>query len=120
MGSDNAVKTEAAPDVWLSVLADMEARRKLGIERYGKPVTPDAAEDWLQHLTEEIYDAAVYLKAHRIELAALRAKLAALIAACEPIANDEVPGWMGDWMVTYVSAGVRRSFAAAVQAAKEG
>lgn len=63
-------------DVWQLVLADMEARRKIGIERYGKPVTPDASEDWLQHLTEEIYDAAVYLKAHRIEVAALRSKLA--------------------------------------------
>lgn len=50
-------------DVWLLVMADMEARRKVGWDRYGKPVTPDASEDWLQHSYEEALDLAVYLKA---------------------------------------------------------
>jgi len=55
-------------DVWQAVIADMHARRQVGIERYGKPVRAADPEDWLQHLTEEIYDAAVYLKALRLRL----------------------------------------------------
>lgn len=55
-------------DVWEAVIADMHARRQTGLERYGKPVRAADPEDWLQHLTEEIYDAAVYLKALRLRL----------------------------------------------------
>lgn len=51
-------------DVWLSVLADMAARREVGIERYGKPVfAGDGGEDWMQHAYEELLDLCVYLKA---------------------------------------------------------
>lgn len=48
-------------DVWLSVIADMEERRKLGIEIYGQPVKVGEF-DAKQYLYEEILDAAVYLK----------------------------------------------------------
>jgi hypothetical protein len=56
------------PDCWRLVIADMHARREVGIRRYGKPVTPLIedeldAEDWLQHAYEEALDLAVYLKA---------------------------------------------------------
>ena len=51
-------------DVWLLVMADMERRRRTGLERYGKAVSPDdAREDWLNHLYEELLDAAVYVRA---------------------------------------------------------
>lgn len=51
-------------DAWELVVADMHARRRVGIERYGKPVVPgDPGEDWLQHAFEEVLDLAVYLRA---------------------------------------------------------
>lgn len=53
-------------DVWQAVLADMEARRLTGIERYGRPVLADAHEDWMQHAYEEALDFCVYLKAAMI------------------------------------------------------
>ena len=50
-------------DVWEKVARDMAERRRVGIERYGKPVLPHAGEDWLQHAYEEALDMAVYLRA---------------------------------------------------------
>lgn len=51
-------------DVWLEVIADMEARRTTGVARYGKAVMAgDQSEDWLRHAYEEMLDGAVYLKA---------------------------------------------------------
>ena len=55
-------------DVWQAVIADMHARRQVGIERYGKPVRAADPEDWGQHLAEELLDALVYLKALRLRL----------------------------------------------------
>jgi hypothetical protein len=49
-------------DVWLIVLEDMEARRALGIERYGQPVTPGDGRDPLRDAYEEALDLAVYLR----------------------------------------------------------
>jgi hypothetical protein len=60
-------------DVWLAVVADMEARRLTGIERYGKPVLAlDAGEDWLRHAYEESLDQTVYLKAELLRREAVR------------------------------------------------
>lgn len=57
-------------DVWLAVLADMESRRLVGIDRYGKPVRAgDDAEDWTQHAYEEAMDLCVYLKAKMLQRA---------------------------------------------------
>lgn len=50
------------PDCWLLVLADMEERRRLGIERYGKPVRPDNGRDALIEAYQECLDLAVYLR----------------------------------------------------------
>ena len=50
-------------DVWDAVQRDMRERQQVGLARYGKPVTPDDAENWLQHQYEELLDAAVYCKA---------------------------------------------------------
>ena len=64
------------PDAWLAVIAEMHARRNLGLERYGKPVAAGDGEDYLQHLFEELLDALPYLTAFRDERRQLR-------AACE-------------------------------------
>jgi len=58
-------------DAWLAVMADMKARRLVGLDRYGKPVVPnDTREDWLRHAYEEALDLAVYLKAEMLRRAA--------------------------------------------------
>lgn len=50
-------------DVWLLVLRDMEERRGLGIERYGKPVRADNGRDHLVDAYQEALDLCVYLRA---------------------------------------------------------
>jgi hypothetical protein len=51
-------------DVWKLVLTDMERRRQIGLDRYGKTVlADDVGEDWLQHHYEELLDAVVYIRA---------------------------------------------------------
>ena len=49
-------------DVWALVLADMEARRRLGIERYGTPLQPHNGRDALTDAYQEALDLAVYLR----------------------------------------------------------
>lgn len=51
-----------APDCWLLVMADMEARRRMGIERYGKPVRPGNGRDALTDAYQEALDMCVYLR----------------------------------------------------------
>jgi len=51
-------------DVWNLIIADMQQRHDVGIQRYGKPVSAmDTREDWLQHAYEEALDLVVYLRA---------------------------------------------------------
>lgn len=50
------------PDVWLLVLADMEARRQLGIARYGVPLRPDNGRDNLIDAYQEALDLCVYIR----------------------------------------------------------
>lgn len=57
-------------DVWEAVIADMQARRRVGLGRYGKPVRAADPEDWLQHAYEEALDLAVYLRAEMARRAA--------------------------------------------------
>lgn len=56
--SDQAAGTEA------EVCADIAARQRLGIEKYGTTVAdnPLTLEQWLTHAYEECLDQAVYLK----------------------------------------------------------
>jgi hypothetical protein len=49
-------------DVWALVLADMEDRRRLGIERYGVPVQAHNGRDALIDAYQEALDLAVYLR----------------------------------------------------------
>lgn len=52
----------SAGDIWQSVIADMEARRRLGIERYGVPLQPNNGRDPLIDAYQEALDLAVYLR----------------------------------------------------------
>lgn len=44
------------------VIKDMRKREKLGYKKYNKFLTKETDEDMLQHLYEELLDAAVYIK----------------------------------------------------------
>lgn len=50
------------PDVQSMVLADLRARRDLGISRYGTALQPHNGRDMLRDLYEELIDAAVYAR----------------------------------------------------------
>lgn len=54
----------AATGIEAAVCADIAARQRLGIAKYGTSVAdnPLALRAWLQHALEECYDLAVYLK----------------------------------------------------------
>ena len=47
---------------WEYVIKDMQERNKMGAEKYNKYLTPDTKEDMLQHMYDELLDAAVYIK----------------------------------------------------------
>lgn len=50
-----------------AVIADIEARRSLGVERYGTPLQPFNGRDALRDAYEEALDLAIYLKQAIIE-----------------------------------------------------
>ena len=55
------------PFVQDAVIADIEARKQVGIERYGTPLQPFNGRDALQDAYEEAIDLAMYLKQLIIE-----------------------------------------------------
>lgn len=85
-------------DCWLLVMADMEARRAHGIEKYGRPVQPDNGRDALVDAYQEALDLCVYLRqeieegwrgralAAEIEVRDLRARLESFHASAGPVA----------------------------------
>lgn len=56
------------PDVQSAVIADIEARRELGIRRYGTALQPFNKRIALLDLYEELLDAACYTKQALIEM----------------------------------------------------
>jgi hypothetical protein len=50
------------PAVWRLVIADMEARDRLGRERYGTPLQPHNGRDALLDAYQEALDLCVYLR----------------------------------------------------------
>ena len=54
-------------DVQQAVIRDIQARRQLGIERYGQPLKPHNGRDALRDLYEELVDSVCYLKQVLIE-----------------------------------------------------
>lgn len=76
-------------DLWEVVMEKARGQQAKGLKKYGTPVTPDAAVDWLSHAIEEHLDAAVYLEAAksvvdllRQEVFLLTEKNTALLAEC--------------------------------------
>lgn len=59
----------AHPDVQSAVIADIQARREVGIRRYGTALQPHNGRDALLDLYEELLDAAMYVKQRLIEQA---------------------------------------------------
>lgn len=51
-----------APDMQTLVIADVEQRRAVGIERYGQGLKPHDGRDNLRDLYEELLDAAIYCR----------------------------------------------------------
>ena len=48
--------------ITLDVIADLREREKFGALKYGKFLTHHTTEDTMQHLYEELLDAALYIK----------------------------------------------------------
>lgn len=55
-------KAVAGPAIQDLVIADMEERKRLGIERYGQPVLPHNGRDALVDLYQELLDACMYIR----------------------------------------------------------
>ena len=49
-------------DMWLLVLADMEERRRMGVEKYGQPLRAFDGRRALRDAYQEALDLAVYLR----------------------------------------------------------
>lgn len=56
-----------SPDVQSAVIADIKARREIGIKRYGTALQPFNGRDALLDAYEEAIDLAMYLKQALIE-----------------------------------------------------
>ncbi len=75
-------------DIQSAVIADIEARRELGIRRYGTPLQPHNGRDAMVDAYEEALDLAMYLKQRIVEESAGRAYTGALeqiVQDCSPI-----------------------------------
>lgn len=55
------------PDIQSLVIADIRARRQIGVERYGTPLQPHNGRSALVDLYEELIDAACYAKQRIVE-----------------------------------------------------
>lgn len=53
--------------VWPRVVSDMVERNEFGAKKYGKYLTTNSGENFLQHAYEEALDLAVYLKGKIME-----------------------------------------------------
>lgn len=59
--------TMANGDIWNEVLEDMEARREMGIDKYGTPLQAFNGRKPLVDLYQELLDAVVYIKQKILE-----------------------------------------------------
>lgn len=55
------------PDIQSQVIADLEQRRLVGIDRYGTALQPHNGRDVLRDIYEELLDAACYVKQAMVE-----------------------------------------------------
>ena len=56
------MKLDEKTESWEYVIADMWKRNQEGFEKYNRYLKADCPDDMLQHLYEELLDAAVYIK----------------------------------------------------------
>lgn len=80
---DQPLPTAGRECVQDALIAQIEERKKLGIERYGRPLETHNGRDAVQDALEEAIDLAVYLKQVELEMHDLRAErdqLAATLA----------------------------------------
>ena len=66
MGKMKQLLTDGDSNV-IKVMSDLQSRSEVGFRKYGTNTerTDLSADDWLQHLYEELLDAAVYINAYR-------------------------------------------------------
>lgn len=75
IASTQQARGEALPvpsGIEADICADIARRQQLGIHKYGRTVAenPLPLDKWLQHLYEELLDAAIYAKRAQAEIAA--------------------------------------------------
>ena len=56
-----------SPAIWDLVIADMQARNRVGRERYGTPLQANNGRDGLCDLYEELLDACAYIRKEMVE-----------------------------------------------------
>lgn len=102
---------ESIPDDQSLIIADLEERRRLGIERYGQGHRPFNGRDTLLDMYEEQLDLLVYLRSIRRSSEATREELVTVVArAIEviPAANDvgQIAEVAVDRIMSWVAANI--------------
>lgn len=69
------------PPIVPQVIADLEARMALGIQRYGLALQPENGRDMLRDLYEELLDACVYIRGVLAERDLQRERMGKRVAA---------------------------------------
>lgn len=77
---DQPLPTEGQQDVQSALIARLEERRALGIERYGRPLQTFNGRKALQDLLEELLDGANYALQAEMEWEAVQARVSAALA----------------------------------------
>lgn len=80
---DQPLPTAGRECVQDALIAQIEERKQLGIERYGRPLETHNGRDAVQDALEEAIDLAVYLKQVELEMCDLRAERDRLAAALD-------------------------------------
>jgi hypothetical protein len=102
-------------DIQSRVIADIEERRKVGIQRYGTALQPHNGRDALRDLYEELLDGAMYARQLMVErpeglAEAIREGLAAYLAGFLPAADSDInPGYLADELMEHVIDGALKS-----------
>lgn len=63
MEYEEKIKSMIQPPIHHIVMEDIMKRAQFGYKKYGKFIKPLDGDDYLQHLYEELLDAAHYIKA---------------------------------------------------------
>lgn len=85
------------PDIQSLVIADITARREVGIQRYGSALQPHNGRDSHRDLYEELLDACMYIKQVMVERADKRAAAVEAVALMSPRDKHSqmCPYWRG-------------------------